>query len=276
MTITSADIAKLRKITGAGMMDCKLALNEANGDFEAAIDYLRKKGQKISAKRADRDANEGVIVAKTNPGFTKGVVIEVNCETDFVAKNQEFMDFVNNAAIKALENNPAGIEELKQLEIKSVKITDILDELVAKFGEKIELSSYRTLKGTNVVAYNHFGNKIGVLVSLNVTGEKFVAAAKDIAMQVAALSPVAVNRDKVENHIIERELEVAREQTRLEGKPENMVEKISQGKLNKFFKDSTLLAQDFVKDSSKSVEQFLKGLDKELTVEDFIRVGIGS
>ena len=257
-------------------MDCKVALNETNGDFEEAIDYLRKKGQKISAKRADRDATEGAVIALTNSNNTKGVVIEINCETDFVAKNEEFSGFANQVAAMALELNPEGIEELKQIKLGSLSVSEKLDELVGKFGEKIELSSFRKLEGTNLVAYNHYGNKIGVLVSLNLSGSQFHTAGKDVAMQVAALNPVSVNKDRVPAEVIAREMEIAMEQTRQEGKPENMLEKISQGKLNKFFKENTLLSQDFVKDNSKTIEQFLHEVDKNLTVEEFVRVGIAS
>lgn len=276
MTITSADIAKLRKMTGAGMMDCKEALNESKGDFEAAIDYLRKKGQKISAKRADREANEGIVVARTNDSNTKGVIIEINCETDFVAKNEEFSNFVSQVANKALELNPSGIDELIQIKLDNLTIAEKLDELRGKIGEKIELSSYKKLEGKNVVSYNHYGNKIGVLVALNIPGTQFHSPGKDVAMQVAALNPVAVNKERVPEEVVTRETEIAMEQTRQEGKPENLLEKISQGKLNKFFKENTLLSQDFVKDNTKTIDQFLKGVDKNLTVDDFIRVGIAS
>jgi elongation factor Ts len=276
MTITSADIAKLRKITGAGMMDCKLALNESNGDFDGAIEYLRKKGQKISAKRADRETTEGVVVALTNKASDKGIIVELNCETDFVAKNADFIEFTNNIARIALEKNPPTLDELKTYQINGVKISDLLDEYVAKIGEKIELSSFKVFSGKFIASYNHSTNKIGVLVSFNKSGvDGLEEIGKDVAMQIAAMNPIAVDKDRVPENIIQKELEIAKEQIRNEGKPEAIAEKIAMGKLNKFFQESTLLNQEFVKDSSKTVLQVLQEKDKELRAEDFIRVAIG-
>ncbi|MBT3302094.1 MAG: elongation factor Ts [Bacteroidetes bacterium] len=277
MGITAADIAKLRKTTGAGMMDCKKALNETNGDFEKAIDFLRKQGKKISAKRADRDATEGVVIALTSDDNKKGVVVELNCETDFVAKNADYVDFATKIAQTALENTPATLDELKSLSINDIKVSDLLDEQIGKIGEKIELSNYHLINGDFVVPYIHIGNKIGVLVNLNKAGsEDFINAGKDVAMQVAAMNPVALNKESVSQSVIDRELEIAKEQIKKEGKPEAIADKIAQGKLNKFFKENTLLEQDFVKDSSKTVSQFLGQLDKELTVKEFVRVALGS
>jgi elongation factor Ts len=275
MEITAADIAKLRKLTGAGMMDCKVALNESGGDFNLAIEYLRKKGQKISAKRADREASEGVIIAKTNADNTKGVIVELNCETDFVAKNADFVKFANEIATEALNRNPQSLDELKNYEINKVKISDLLNDQVARIGEKIELNSFRFLNGNFVSSYIHLGNKIGVLVSFNKSNlTDLVEKGKDIAMQIAAMNPIAVDKDNVSQEIIQKEIEIAKEQVKNEGKPDAIAEKIALGKLNKFFQENTLLNQDFVKDSSKTVRQFLQEIDKELLPEGFIRVAI--
>lgn len=277
MGITAADIAKLRKTTGAGMMDCKKALTETDGDFEKAIDFLRKQGQKVSAKRADRDATEGVVIALTAPDFRKGVVVELNCETDFVAKNEDYVQFATKIAQTALDNSPASIDELKALSIENVKISDLLDEQIGKIGEKIELSNYSLVNGEFVIPYIHLGYKIGVLVNLNKAGnEDLLAIGKDVAMQVAAMNPVALNKESVAQSVIDRELDIAREQIKAEGKPEAIADKIAQGKLNKFFKENTLMAQDFVKDSSKTISEVLSQYDKELTVKEFVRVALGS
>jgi len=275
MSITAADIAKLRKITGAGMMDCKTALTETNGNFDEAIDFLRKRGQKISAKRADRDAFEGVIIAKTNADANKGVVIELNCETDFVAKNQDFIDFATLIADTAINTFPIDLNELKEKETTKGTINQLLDEQIAKIGEKIEISNFIKIEGALVVPYIHMGNKIGVLVSLNMKGDHIQNAGKDIAMQIAAMNPIAVNKDKVSPEVIQKEIEIAKEQIKAEGKPEDMAEKIAIGKLNKFFKENTLIEQAYVKDSSKTIKDFLKETDPKLEVIDFVRVAIG-
>lgn len=278
--ISAADVNKLRQQTGAGMMDCKKALTETNGDFEAAIDYLRKKGAKVAASRQDRESNEGVVIARTSADFKRGVIIELNCETDFVAKNAEFVAFANQIANVAVENNPTDLEALNDLEFdvdnKRVKIGDAIIEKTGKIGEKIGVSKYEVIEGEKVIAYIHGNFRLGVLVALskNVTGAD--EAGKDVAMQIAAMSPVAIDKDGVDATTIERELEIAKEQTRAEGKPEAMVEKIAVGRLNKFYKDSTLLNQEFVKDSSKSVAQFLDSVEKGLTVTAFKRVALGA
>ena len=277
MSITAADIAKLRKTTGAGMMDCKEALTATNGDFEAAIDYLRKKGQKISAKRADREATEGIVIAKTSSDNRLGIVIEINCETDFVAKNEDFIAFGNMIAMEALDKKPATIEELHSMPLGGVKVSDLLDEQMGKIGEKIQVSSYRLLEGKLVVPYVHLGNKIGVLVDLSESGdEKVLTTAKDIAMQIAAMNPIAVNKERIPQSVIDRELDIAREQVKAEGKPAEIADKIATGKLHKFFKENTLLSQDFVKDGSKSVADVLNEVKKGLTINEFVRVSIGS
>lgn len=275
--ITASDVAKLRTITGSGMMDCKAALEATNGDFEAAIDFLRKKGQKVSAKRADKIASEGVVVALTTPDHKKGAVVEVNCETDFVAKNSDFVAFVTAITEAALKGEPTDTDGLKALKAGNLTVGDMLNDMLSKIGEKIEIARFRILKGNCVVAYNHLGNKIGVLVALNKDpNESIVNIGKDVAMQTAAMSPIAVNKESVPQSVIDKETEIAIEQVKAEGKPANMAEKIAQGKLAKFFKENTLLSQDFVKDSSKTVADVLKEVDKDLTVTDFARIAISA
>jgi len=276
MGITAAEVNKLRTVTGAGMMDCKKALEETNGDFEAAIDYLRKKGQKVAAKRADREANEGVVIAKTNADNTAGIVIKLTSETDFVAKNADFIAFGEQIADAAIKQQPADIEALKSLPINGKTIGDAIDEQVAKIGEKIDVVTYERIVAETVVAYNHAGNRIGVLVAMNQPHtEQIITAGKDAAMQVAAMNPVAVDKHDVSTDTINRELDIAREQIRAEGKPEEMVEKIATGKLNKFYKDNTLHNQEFVKDPSKTVKQMLQAAHPELHVIAFKRVALG-
>lgn len=275
--ITAQDVNKLRQMTGVGIMDCKKALIEANGDFEAAVDLLRKKGQKVSASRAGREAGEGVVVALTGKDGKTGVVIELNCETDFVAKNEEFVSFATQVAELALANKPADLEALRNLTINGRTISDITTDMIGKIGEKIEVSRYHILNAEGVVAYIHGNKKIGVLVALNKgLNEAIENAGKDAAMQVAALSPVAVDKDQVDAGTIQREIEIGKEQARAEGKPEEMLEKIALGKLNKFYKESTLLNQDFVKDSSITVAKMLDNAEKGLTATAFIRLAIGA
>jgi elongation factor Ts len=280
LQISAADVNKLRQQTGAGMMDCKKALTETNGDFEAAIDFLRKKGAKVAASRQDRDSNEGVVIARTSADFKRGVIIELNCETDFVAKNAEFVAFANAIANIAVEQKPATIEELYTLSIdvenSRVTIGDAIIDKTGKIGEKIGVSKYEIVDGEKIVAYIHGNFRLGVLVALSAAVAGADEAGKDVAMQIAAMNPVAVDKDGVDATTIERELEIAKEQTRAEGKPEEMVEKIAAGRLNKFYKDATLLNQEFVKDPSKSVAQFLSTVDKGLTVTAFKRVALGA
>lgn len=274
--ITAQDVNKLRQMTGVGIMDCKKALIEANGDFEAAVDILRKKGQKVSASRAGRDAAEGVAIALTSADHTTGVVIELNCETDFVAKNDEFGGFAHKVAELALNEQPSDLEGLKSLAIDGRSIAEHITDMIGKIGEKIELSRYEMVKSEGVVSYIHSNKKIAVLVAVNKTlNEAIEAAGKDVAMQIAALSPVAVDKDNVDADTVKREIEIGKEQARAEGKPEEMLEKIALGKLNKFYKDSTLLNQDFVKDSSVTVAKMLNNVDNGLTVKSFIRTQVG-
>ena len=274
-TISAADVNKLRQMTGAGMMDCKKALTETNGDFEAAVDFLRKKGAKVSAERADRDAKEGAIIAKTTSDRKTGVIIQLSCETDFVAKNEDFVKFANSIADLALATKPANAEALKALQLDGLALSERLIEQVGKIGEKIDVVKYELMEGENIVPYIHGANRLGVLVSLNNTpSEANLVAGKDTAMQVAALNPVAVDKDGVDSTTIERELAIAKDQIRAEGKPEEMVEKIAAGKLNKFYKESTLVNQEFVKDGSLTVAQMLDKAEKGLAVKAFKRVSL--
>jgi elongation factor Ts len=274
--ISAADVNKLRQMTGAGLMDCKKALMETNGDFEAAIDYLRKKGAKISEKRSDRDASEGAVIAMTSADASAGVIIELNCETDFVAKNEGFVAVAKEIAEIALNNKPADLEALKALPMGGATIAARLLDEMAKIGEKIDVSKYTLMTGANVVSYIHGANRMGVLVELSAAPtEANTVAGKDVAMQIAAMNPVAVDKSGVDASRIEREMEIGREQARAEGKPEAMIDKIAEGKLNKFFKESTLLSQEFVKDSSKTVEKMLNDIESGLTVKQFTRVQLG-
>lgn len=271
--IKASDVAKLRKMTGAGMMDCKQALAETNGDYDQAIDILRKKGQKIASKRADREATEGAVIALTSDDHKKGVVITLNCETDFVAKNDDFVAFATSIAQVALDNMPADLEELRGLELNGRLIADEVTNQTGVIGEKIDLSYYEKLESPFVIGYIHPGNKLATLVAL--TKElSDIQIAKDVAMQVAAMNPVSVSKDDVPQHIIDKELEIGREQALEEGKPESIVDKIAQGKLNKFFKENTLLSQDFIKDSKITVTDYLKQADKELSVSKFYRYSL--
>ncbi len=275
--ITAADVQKLRQLTGAGMMDCKNALNESKGDFDKAIEYLRKKGQKIAAKRADRDANEGIVLAATDPEHSFAVNVMVNCETDFVAKNQEFSDYVRHIVERSLVMKPRSLDAFKSMDLTGRTVQENLMDLVGKIGEKLEIAHYEFIEAPMVTAYNHFGNRLATIVGFSKRGEDAVReAAHQVAMQVAAMNPVAVDKDDVDPVIIEREIEIGKEQARQEGKPENMLEKIAMGKLNKFYKDNTLMNQEFVRDNTKTVRDFLGSTDKELKVTGFKRLMLGA
>ncbi len=274
-TISATDVKNLREMTGAGMMDCKAALTEANGDFEKAIEVLRLKGQKLSLKRADREAKEGVVYALVSNDGTKGIVIRLSSETDFVAKNDDFVNLAKEFAQIALDTFPANLEALLSQPYQNITIGEKVSEQVGVIGEKIELADYQRLEAPQVVSYIHMGFKAGVLLGLNKADAKFKDAGKDVAMQVAAMKPVALDKDGVDASIIEKEIEIGKELARQEGKPEDMLEKIALGKLNRFFKDNTLLAQAFVKDNSLTVEAYLKSIDKDLTVTGFKHVKLG-
>lgn len=276
MAITAKEVNQLRQMTGAGMMDCKNALVEAEGDFDKAIDILRKKGQKLSDKRADRETTEGSVFVRTSADGSKAILVAFTCETDFVAKNQDFQSLGNEIADAAMAHQPADLEALRAIKLGDLTLQEKVTELLGKIGEKLEVSVYEQLTGEQVVSYIHSTGKLGVLVALNGVGTADVAAAgKDVGMQIAAMSPVAVDKEGVDSSIIEKEIEIGKDQARQEGKPEEMLEKIAQGKLNKFFKDNTLLSQAFVKDPKLTVQDYLTSVNKGLTVAAFKRVSIG-
>lgn len=274
-SISAADVKKLREQTGAGMMDCKKALVEAEGDFEKAIDLLRKKGQKLSAKRAEREAKEGVVLTAISSDAKKGVVVKLSCETDFVSKNEDFVNLTREFANIALESFPADLNGLLSAQYGEATIGDKVTEQVGVIGEKIELSDYARLEADQVVSYVHMGNKAGVLVGLNQGSDDAANAGRDVAMQVAAMNPIALDKDGVDQTIVEKEIEIGKEQARQEGKPEAIIEKIAMGKLNKFFSERTLLNQQFVKDSKMKVKDYLQSVSGDLTVTDFKHIKLG-
>ena len=270
--ITAADVNKLRKQTGAGMMDCKKALVEAEGDFDKAIQVLRKKGQKVAEKRSDRDANEGVILAGTTEDNKFAAMISLNCETDFVAKNDDFVGVAKTILSVALNEKPGSVEDLRGLKFNdSMTISEKLTEEIGKIGEKIELSEYSTVSSANTIAYNHPGNKTATIVAMNLDTEAASDAGKNVAMQIAAMNPVALDESHVSDEIKNRELEIGREQAIKEGKPEQILDKIAEGKLQRYYKDNTLLNQQYFVDNKETVKSYLKKVDKELTVTDFKR-----
>ncbi|HEC43799.1 MAG TPA: elongation factor Ts [Bacteroides sp.] len=271
--IKAADVSKLRKMTGAGMMDCKQALQEANGDFEKATEIIRKKGQSVANKRADREASEGVVLAKTTADGKQGFMIVLNCETDFVAKNDNFIAFARSILDLATEKQPADLDALKALDLSGKSVEEAVIEQVGIIGEKLELPFYNKIDAASVTAYIHPGNMLASLVGLNQEIAD-TQVGKDVAMQIAAMNPVAVNRDGITQEVIDKELEIGREQARKEGKPEAILDKIAEGKLNKFFRENTLLDQAFVKDNKKTVTQYLQKVEKELTVTGFVRFGL--
>ncbi len=276
VTISAADVNKLRQQTGAGMMDCRKALMESDGDFEKAIDYLRKKGQKVAANRSDREAKEGVVLAKANAENTYGVIVNLSSETDFVSKNQEFIDFAQKIADIALETKATDVEQLKAAQMDGATVADRLLEMVAKIGEKIDVVRFETVTADAVVPYIHAGYRIGVLVGMNKpANDGIITAGKDVAMQIAAMNPLAVNEAGISAETLEREKAIAVEQVMAEGKAADMAEKIAAGKLNKFFKENTLLPQAFVKDNGKTVADYLKSVEADLTVTTFKRVAVG-
>ncbi len=276
-TISAADVNKLRQMTGAGMMDCKKALTESNGDFDAAIDFLRKKGQKISMNRADRAAKEGAVIALTSEDKKTGIIIELNCETDFVAKTDDFLKAANAIAQYAVNSKPANLETLKASSINGVALEQTLIDLMGKTGEKLDVSKYEIINGENIVAYIHAGNRMGVLVEMNnAPSDANTAAGKDTAMQIAAMNPIALNESEVSPETIAREIEVGKDQAIAEGKPAEMAEKIALGRLNKFYKEYTLMNQEFVKDGSKTIAKMLTDTESDLVVKSFKRVALGA
>lgn len=274
MAITAADVNTLRKQTGAGIMDCKNALNEANGDFEKAVEILRKKGQKVAANRSDRDSKEGVVICKINSNNSFGVLLSLNCETDFVAMNLEFVKLANEIIDIAIKENKRSKEELLSSRIDDMTIYDKLIEQTGVIGEKIEIGYFETIKAEFVGGYIHSGNKISSIVGLNKVNNNSTTISKDVAMQIAAMNPVALDENGVSKEMIDKEIEIAKEQLRNEGKAEDMLEKIAKGKLVKFFKENTLLNQEFIKDNKITVKEYLQSFDKELTVKEFKRYSI--
>lgn len=275
MAITAADVNKLRKMTGAGMMDCKKALVETDGDFDAAVDVLRKKGQKVAAKRGDNETKEGLIFAETTEDGKSGIVFALSCETDFVAKNSDFNAFVRSLVDVAMKNMPATKEELMALNYdEKLTVEEKITEQIGVIGEKLVISGYDVVNADLVVGYNHPGNQLASMVGLNKASETAADAGKQVAMQVAAMAPIALNKDGVDEATIARELEVGRDLAIQEGKPAEMADKIAQGRLGKFFKENTLLSQSFVRDNKITVEQFLKNSEDGLTVTDFKRLAM--
>jgi elongation factor Ts len=268
--ISAADVARLRRVTLAGMMDCKKALEEAEGDFNKAIEIIRKKGQAVANKRADKEASEGVVLSKVTADGKTGVMVVLNSETDFVAKNADFLALANKILDITLTNKPAGLEELKALPMDGGKIGQKVVEYVGIIGEKLDVSYYAKIEAEHVQAYIHPGNRLATLVGFTKAGAD-VQVYKDVAMQIAAMNPVAVDKDFVPESVVASEIEIGKEQARREGKPEEMLEKIAQGKLSKFFKESTLLNQDFVKDNKMTIRQYLQSVNKDLTVTEFKR-----
>jgi elongation factor Ts len=278
-TITAAEINKLRQTTGAGMMDCRKALVESDGDFEKAIDYLRKKGQKVAALRSDREAKEGVIIAKTTADNKTGFIITLACETDFVAKNSDFVDFAKSIMEVAIKNNLNSLEELQTAKLEGVSIADKINDQVAKIGEKIQLARFERVDADGVSAYIHGAYRMGVLVGLTKNSAAVIEAGKDLAMQIAAMNPVAVDPESISAEMIAREKAIVTDQIKndpkMAGKPDEMIDKIAVGKLNAFFKENTLLAQAYVKDATKTVGDYLKSVDPAVKVTAFKRVQLG-
>jgi elongation factor Ts len=276
VTITAADINKLRQTTGAGMLDCRKALTETNGDFEAAIDWLRKQGQKVAAKRSDREAKEGVIIAKTSADHSTGFVVCISCETDFVSKNADFVAFAQSIADAAVANNVKSAEELNEVAINGVKVADMINDKLASIGEKIGVAKFERIEAPYVASYIHGAYRMGVLVGLTAEATE---AGKDIAMQIAAMNPLAVDAESIPAATIEREraivVDTMKADPKMAGKPDEMIAKIAEGKLNSFFKEQTLLAQAFVKDGGMSVGDYLKSVGADLKVTEFKRVALG-
>jgi elongation factor Ts len=270
--ITAADVNKLRKATGAGMMDCKKALVEAEGDFDKAIEILRKKGQKVAAKRADRDSSEGAVIAKVNESANKGVIISLNCETDFVAKNDDFVNLAHQLAELALATGSK--DEFLAADFNGISVQEKLTEQTGVIGEKIEIGAFKTIEAPFVGSYIHAGNKIAVVTGLSEAVDGAAAVAKDVAMQAAAMNPVALDENGVDQEVIDKEIEIAKDQLRAEGKPEAMLDNIAKGKLKRFFKDNTLVNQAFIKDNKQSVADYVKTIG-DVKVVGFERVALG-
>jgi elongation factor Ts len=270
--ISAADVNKLRKATGAGMMDCKKALVEAEGNFETAVEVLRKKGQKVAANRADRDSSEGAVIARVNDGATAGVIVSVNCETDFVAKNESYVSLANQLADLALGHD--SLDSFLAADFSGMTVAEKLTEQTGVIGEKIEIGGFERLDGAFVGSYIHAGNKIATLTSLSAVADGAAEAAKNVAMQAAAMNPIALNEEGVDAATVEKEIEIAKDQLRQEGKPEAMLDNIAKGKLKRFFKDNTLVNQAYIKDSKQSVADYVKSVDAGLSVTGFKRLAL--
>ena len=270
--ISAADVNKLRKATGAGMMDCKKALVEAEGDFDTAVEVLRKKGQKVAANRADRDSSEGAVIARVSDDATVGVIVSVNCETDFVAKNESYVTLSNQLADVALAHD--SLDSFLAADFNGMSVADKLTEQTGVIGEKIEIGGFERLEGAFIGSYIHAGNKIATLTSLSAVVDGAAEAAKNVAMQVAAMNPIALNEEGVDAATVEKEIEIAKDQLRQEGKPEAMLDNIAKGKLKRFFKDNTLVNQAYIKDGKQSVSDYVKSVDAELTITGFKRVAL--
>ena len=273
MKITASEVNKLRQATGAGMMDCKNALVEAEGDFDLAVENLRKKGQKVAAKRADRDSAEGAVLARVNAENTAAVLVSVNCETDFVAKNDSYLALANSILDVAL--NQTSLEGLLAADLGGMTVAEKLIEQTGVIGEKIEIGGFERIEDAFVGHYIHAGNRIATIVGLSAPIDGAAEVAKNVAMQAAAMNPLALNEDGVDASVIEKEIEIAKDQLRLEGKPEAMLDNIAKGKIKRFFKDNTLVNQDYIKDNKQSVTQYVKSVDTELTVTNFRRLALG-
>ena len=276
IVISASEINKLRQATGAGMMDCRKALTETNGDFEGAIDWLRKQGQKVAAKRSDRDAKEGVVIAQTTADNKVGYVVSISCETDFVSKNADFVAFAQSIADAAVANDVKSVEELNEVAVNGAKVSELINDKLASIGEKIGINRFERVEAAYVASYIHGAHRIGVLVAMN---EVSAEAGKDVAMQIAALNPLAVDAESVPANVIERErsivIETMKADPKMAGKPDEMVAKIAEGKLNAFFKEQTLAAQPFVKDGGKTVSEYLKSVSANLKVLSVVRVAVG-
>ena len=272
MKITASDVNNLRQSTGAGMMDCKKALEESKGDFEKAVEILRKKGQKVAANRADRESSQGVVLAKVNDDNTYGIIISLNCETDFVAKNEDYIQLAQSFADHAL--NFTDKESFLNSDFDGMKVSDKLLEQTGVIGEKIEIGSFEHISASFVGSYIHAGNKIASIVGLSEKFDNAGDVGKDLSMQIAAMNPLAIDENGVSQDVIAKEIEIAKDQLRQEGKPEEMLENIAKGKLKKFFKENTLINQQFIKDSKLSISQYLKSHSESVEVTDFARVGL--
>ena len=276
VNISAKEVNELRQKTGSGMMDCKKALVQAEGDFKKAIDILRKKGQKVSEARSNRETSEGIVIYKLNSSEDKASILSFTCETDFVAKNEEFKELATRILDLAFDSSLNSVGDILKTNLDTNTVEQHIVNLIGKIGEKIEIREYKNLEGEKIVPYIHAGNKLGVLVALsNISSIDYISVGKDVAMQIAAMNPIAISSDQVDQSVVDKEIEIGKDQARKEGKPEQIIEKIAQGKLQKFFKENTLLNQSFVKDNSLTVKSYLATFSSELSVDKFIRMSIG-